>query len=444
MIRRLAILLPVVLVVAGGLFWYSQQAPKKPNVVVVLIDTLRADHLGHYGYARPTSPNLDQFARENVAYRYAITAAPWTPVAVASIFTGLYPSSHGHVPPNSRETAKEDGLMLSPEVETIAERLQAAGYATGAISSNPWITPEFGFDQGFEKFWTKVRAPAEEMTTRAKAALEYLKKQEKPFFLYVHYLDPHDPYSPPAPYNTMFSDTPPGEYGAKEQEMLNLYDGEIRYTDEWVGKLFDHLKSEGLYDDSAIIVVADHGEQFGEHGDHGHGFQLFNTETHVPLFVKVPDRSEQGVIENTVSSTDLYPTILAFAGLSDGQNGKPGVSLLDRTALASREGVTSEISRKYVQLAFVDDEGKKLIVGSAGEVKPGEEAPQGVVGLFDGKGDPAEKRPIEDPSMTAQFHESLEHATSLALENRVKPSDTMKAKMKDSTIDQLKSLGYLQ
>jgi arylsulfatase A-like enzyme len=242
----------------------------------------------------------------------------------------------------------------------------------------------------------------------------------------------------------MFADAPPGEYGPKEQEMINLYDGEIRYTDEWVGKLFDHLKAEGLYDNAAIVVVADHGEQFREHGDHGHGFQLFNTETHVPLFVKVPGGGESGVVENTVSSTDLYPTILSFAGLSNEPSGRPGVSLLDKTALASREGVTSEISRKYVQLAFVDEEGKKLIVGSAGEVKPGEEAPQGVVGLFDGKNDPAEKTPLQDTTMTAQFRESLEHARALALESRVKPSSTMKAKIKDSTIDQLKSLGYLQ
>ena len=130
--------------------WLFFSRDTRPNVMVILIDTLRADHLGAYGYSRPTSPHLDQLAKENTRFDYAVTACPWTPPSVASIFSGLYPSSHGWMPPNDRSSLKNDSTGLAPELQTVAEVLSAAGYFTGAVSSNPWISPEFNYDQGFE------------------------------------------------------------------------------------------------------------------------------------------------------------------------------------------------------------------------------------------------------------------------------------------------------
>jgi len=415
--------------------------------MVILIDTLRADHLGVYGYSRPTSPNLDKFANENTRFDYAITACPWTPPSVASIFSGLYPASHGWMPPDNRNSLKHESTGLAPELKTIAEVLSSNGYFTGAVSSNPWISPEFNYDQGFEVYEIAPRAQASRVNKLAKDVIKKARASGKPFFTYLHYLDPHDSYDPPTVFRK-YNDTPPGkhEYSPEMQKFLNLYDGEISYVDSELGQLFAYLKAEGLYDDLAIIVVADHGEQFQEHGDWRHGFQLFNEEVRVPLMIKRPGANVPTVVNSVVSTIDLFPTMLDFTQAKYDYDG-PAISALKTELLEGRQGVMSEISRRYQQKAYIAQDRTKLIIGSKPIVTAQKASdqnevtgdPTAIVGLFSAEQD----LPVTDSARASSLALFLNETHQLALSKLVEQS-TSRAKVKDTTLEQLKSLGYLQ
>jgi arylsulfatase A-like enzyme len=402
-----------------------------------MLDTTRADHLGAYGYQRATSPALDRFAKENVRYAYALTSAPWTPPSVATMFTGLYPATHGWMPPNLRDQAKRMAVKLDPQLDTLAEIFKSKGYTTIGISPNPWITQEFGYDQGFDKFYVRERMVAEEIVKIGSKLISEASKNNKPFFAYLHFLDPHDPYSPPGPFRDAFTDTPPGRpYGPKEVNKINLYDGEILYLDSQLDKLFTYLKNERLYDDLTIIVVGDHGEQFMEHGNQGHGHQLYNEELHVPLIVKSPKYTEAKVVDVTASTVDIFRTALAAADISVNV-ASPGVSLFDDQALEARRGVLSEIKRLVEQRAFTTSDGIKLIIQDNGE--NGEE----IKGLFDRRKDYTETNPGHDAELVATLKGELGETLRFALDGRVQ-GEVVRGQIKDSTIEQLKTLGYLQ
>lgn len=435
--RPLMLVIAVLLVGACSFAAWKYIRTTHKNVLVLMLDTTRADHLGAYGYQRATSPTLDRFAEENVRYSYAVTAAPWTPPSVASMFTGLYPITHGWMPPNLRDQAKKMAVKLDPQLETLAEIFKSNGYSTIGVSPNPWITQEFGYDQGFETFYVKERMIAEEVV---KAGIKFIgeaRKNNKPFFAYLHFLDPHDPYSPPGPFKDTFTDTPPGRtYGPEEISKINLYDGEILYLDSQLERLFAHLKEQGLYDDLTIIVVGDHGEQFMEHGNQGHGHQLYNEELHVPLIVKSPKHKDSKVVDVTTSTVDVFRTALAAADISVRVT-TPGVSLFDDQALEARRGVMSEIERLVKQRAFTTSDGIKLIVQDNGE--SGEE----VKGLFDWRKDYAEMNPGRDAELVATLKGELGETLRFALDGRVE-GEVVRGQIKDSTIEQLKTLGYLQ
>jgi arylsulfatase A-like enzyme len=337
---------------------------EKPPIILIVLDTLRADHLGAYGYSRPTSPELDAFAASATLYEYAMSPAPWTPPAVASIFSGLYPTSHGMMPPKDRETARKASKRLPDEVLTLAERLKTSGYYTLGLSANPWISKTYGFAQGYDVFSNQVKARAEEVTNRALALLKLAPQGSSPF-LYVHYLDPHDPYDPPAPFRTMFAPAP--GYPPKMATAIGRYDGEIRYLDQHLGRFFAELKAREMFDKSLIIIVGDHGEQFKEHGHHRHGFHLFNEEIHVPLIVKYPQQTQGKRVAHTVSSVDILPTVLAALKIPK-ESYLAGSALQDESALATRMGVLAEIYRVYDLKAYVTPEGNKLLL--EGEKKP--------------------------------------------------------------------------
>ena len=406
-----------------------------------MIDTLRADHLGLYGYARNTSPNLDAFAKDALVFDYAVTSAPWTPPSVASMFTGLYPLTHGVIPPNSREQAQENNTKLPETLVTLAEVFKGNGYKTFGFSPNPWISQEFGFDQGFDTFWHKSRADADEITSRGLEAIKESVKKREPFFAYLHYLDPHDPYKPPQKYQDLMASEPPigGSYGEDEIRKLQLYDAEIRFTDDKVGEVLAYLKAEGIYDDVAIVVVADHGEQFKERGHQGHGFMLFDEEVHVPFMFK-PAKSSGGKRSDiTVSTVDVFPTVLEMASISFPPD-KPGFSLLSEEKIGKRSGVYSEISRKINdQRAFVTPDGLKLIV------EFGKDGSEKTLGVFNSRKDPFEVAPIEDAELVASLRQELNNARQLALDGKIEQSpESSGAQVKDSTLEQLKTLGYLQ
>lgn len=419
--------------------------PEKPNILVLLLDTTRADHLSFYGYDRPTSPVIDAFAKENLVCSYAVTAAPWTPPSVTSILSGLYVSSHGLMPPNGREEAQQASARLESNVDTLQKVLKGRGYTTAAVSPNPWISKDFGFDQNFDSFTFIGRARAEEVTKAGMAELDRLSADGKPFFLYMHYLDPHDPYDPPEAYRKLFSGPVTGRtYKEKALRNIGLYDGEIRYLDDWLGKLFSYLKEKGLYDDLTIVLVGDHGEQFYERGNHGHGNQLFNEEVHVPLIIKTGPDSKHKRIDFTVSTIDIYPTVLELLGIERPKN-LQGVSLLHDELATQRGGVFSEIFRKYQQKAFVSFEGKKLIIGSTEEGKMLEatDPSQNVIGVFDRRADYQELAPLNDAALLGELQNEFRATYKKALENHVQSSGAG-GKVQEDTLKQLESLGYLK
>lgn len=447
--RKLLVVVALLALGVGAFGLWKVLAPeRKPPVFVLLLDTLRADHLGTYGYGRDTSPTLDAFASEFVKFDYAVPAAPWTPPSVASIFTGMYASSHGLMPPNSREEARSAKAALNPSLETLATLFKKAGYVTAAVSPNPWITNQFGFSRGFDRFKVELRAPAAVITDRALATLaDYRKRGETPF-MYLHYLDPHDPYAPPAEFAARYNGAPPaGEYSEQMRRNINLYDGEIRYLDSQLARLFEGIKSEGMFDDAVIVVVGDHGEQFMEHGYLTHGYQLYNTETHVPLFLKLGRNTpRRKVVSHTVSTIDIFPTLLSAAGIEPPPQAALAVPLLDESRQAARAGVFSEIKRKLDQRAFVSFEGKKLIVGDSkeGAGARSDDPSQHVVGVFDRHQEYSErvalKESDEQQELAGEFRALFGKISAL------RPGGAVAAapEVSDDTIKQLESLGYLQ
>jgi arylsulfatase A-like enzyme len=415
--------------------------PKHKNVILIVLDTLRADHLGVYGYERDTSPNLDAFARENLLFKYAVTTAPWTPPSLATFFTGLYPTAHGVMPPNSREEAQTVFHKLSSNLLTAAEFFKERGYATSGITPNPWITRTFGYDQGFEKYQEFIRAPAGKITEEGISELTRLKGLNKAFFLYLHYLDPHDPYNPPEKFRHFTDQKSSYPYQEKTQKKVNLYDGEIRYMDASLGNLFAALKEQGLYEDSIIVIVGDHGEQFKEHGDQGHGFKLHNEELNVPLMIRSGGPAQQ--IDFTVSTVDVFPTMIDLAGFEIPSVAQ-GLSLKSNENSRDRIGVMSEIIRKFNYKSITTFEGDKLIIDfGALDNKGADTASLVGAGLFNRHQDYLERQAINDPektkSLLKEFDKLYRSISGSAPKNEKEETD-----VSDETVKQLKSLGYLQ
>jgi arylsulfatase A-like enzyme len=292
-------------------------------VILYLVDALRADHLPLYGYARDTAPNLSRFAEDAVVFEQAIASSSWTKPSLASVFTSLRPRDHGCL---------QFYAPLDASNVTLAERLRAAGYTTGAVMANPiLVSPVMGFAQGFSWF-AAARSP---LLARGVVddALSFLDRSRGlPLFLYVHTMDNHDPYAAPRPFDRLFPPerTPRGAHGGGESADLDRivaqYDGEIAYGDQEFGRLLRELKRRGLYDDALIVFLADHGEEFRERGNLGHGRTLFDELLRVPLVVKYPGGRHAGRrVGRQVQLLDLVPTILESQGLPlpEGIAGRP-------------------------------------------------------------------------------------------------------------------------
>jgi arylsulfatase A-like enzyme len=331
-------------------------AADHPNVVLVVIDTLRADHLGSYGYARPTSPRLDALAAGGVRFAHARATSSWTAPSVASILTGYYPANHGVELPASR---------LGPAVGTLAQAFQSAGYATAARSANPaFVSPQQGFNRGFEDFQVlqggvatdddvdtvpgdpssgrKLKvAKADEITASGLAWVSQIDPSQ-PYFLYAHYFDPHGGYFPPPDYAKRFGVSPGSKMltaaqrdfwqqkkpDAEELKTLeSLYDAEIAFTDHEVGRLLDGLPQSRP---TLILVVADHGEEFMDHGGLSHGRTLWEEMLRVPLLVSGTGVKSGVVVQEAVTIVDVWPTLAELAGVPpppapDGRSLAPSV-----------------------------------------------------------------------------------------------------------------------
>jgi arylsulfatase A-like enzyme/Tfp pilus assembly protein PilF len=281
----------------------AEQQPRL--IVLVTIDTLRADRLGAYGSTAGLTPNLDRFAAHSVRFAGAVTQVPLTLPAHATILTGLHPVRHG--------IRSNDGFQLS-DVRTLADALRARGYATGAFIGGYPLRASSGLARGFDRYdddFLKQSAVVERRADEVvKAATEWIgSHRSQPELVWLHLFDPHSPYTPPPPYAAKYAESP--------------YDGEIAYTDAALGRFFDQLERLGLLESAAVFVVADHGESLGEHGERTHGTFLYDATVHVPLLVQWPG-ARAHVVEAPVEAADLAPTIAAMAGASlpavDGQS----------------------------------------------------------------------------------------------------------------------------
>ncbi|UCF69330.1 MAG: sulfatase [Acidobacteriota bacterium] len=277
--------------------------PERPNVIVLLVDTLRADGLGFGGYDKDTSPRLDAWASRGVVFDGATTPAGWTRPAVVSLFTGLNPASHG---------VQDKEHIVPDDLVTLAEVFRAGGYFTAAFVTNFAASHEFGCDQGFDKFrWfdKKIDSPPEVPKQLNYVPVGHIDEEiraffanppRQPYFAYVHTTDPHYPYMPPVEY-LKFGSSPRGRY-----------DGEVRYTDEILGGWLEYLDELGALERSIVVLTSDHGEEFREHGGTGHGITVFEECVRVPLVVWAPGLTP-GRRRALVSLADLGPTLLEAA-----------------------------------------------------------------------------------------------------------------------------------
>ena len=290
---------------AGGETATPPPGTRPPNVILVLVDTLRADHLGLYGYERDTSPFLDEWASGAVVFEQAYAPSSWTRPSTVSLLSGLDPISHG----------VEDRLdVIPPHVRLLSERLEASGYATFGAITNPQVTSEWAFDRGFEVY---DDLEAIGLGTRADAVADYvierldLLAERQPFFLYLHLIDPHWPYDAPPPWDARFAGHP-GEY---EEDYVGRYDGEVGFVDAQLARMLTALRERGLEDGSLTMLVSDHGEELLERGFLGHGGTLFEEVVRVPWIARLPAGAHGGRrVEERVSLIDVVPTTLALLG----------------------------------------------------------------------------------------------------------------------------------
>ncbi|HEX7424987.1 MAG TPA: sulfatase-like hydrolase/transferase [Terriglobales bacterium] len=306
--RRMARLFWILALMAPA--WGQATAARKssPDVFLITIDTLRADHVACYGYKQVETPTLDALAADGVRFTQAFTHSPITNTSHITILTGLLPSVHG---------VTDFAVPLSPQHATAAELLKKRGYQTAAfigavILDSNTLAP--GLDRGFDFYdnfpktdsknkerWGRVERRGMEVVEHAESWFE--KHRTGPHFVWVHLYDPHDPYEPPPPFSEKYKD--------------HLYDGEIAYADFAVARWIAFLKKAGAYDNAIIVVVGDHGEGLGEHGEETHGLFLYDSTLHVPLILKTAGASHHGtVIDAPVRTTDILPTILSATGVA--------------------------------------------------------------------------------------------------------------------------------
>ena len=329
--RNAASLLPAVLAACGAGATDDSPGPgRRPNVLLVTIESLRPDHVASFGGPRATCPNLDALAREGVVYPDAHSVTSWTLASHASLFTGLYPTTHRVVEPLGR---------LADAHTTLAERLAERGYQCAGVVSGPYLREEHNLHQGFELYDS---SPADDQgaahgdvtSPEVEAALRRFlleeRDPERPFFLFAYLWDPHYDYIPPQPHDRTFVDAECQPVDCREYATTRTvhagipaaqlrwvqaqYDGEIRWTDEHLGRVLDLVRELGLWDDTLVVVTADHGEEFFEHGNKGHKQNLHVEQVHVPLVVKYPRGMPTGRDERLVSLVDVVPTVLEVTG----------------------------------------------------------------------------------------------------------------------------------
>jgi len=482
--------------VGGGWRGGPREQASRTNVLMIVIDALRSDHLSAYGYERPTTPRIDEWAAEGVLFENAYAQASWTKPSTATLLTGLYASAHG-------VNLVASGLPRS--LKALPEIMKECGYRTGVFTDNWFVSPVFGFQRGVDFFVARQGSRFTQLTLghltsvlknyvpwmgpvyRAIEASELLlvtgdprrrgygadglresflawvdEAPEAPFFAYFHCMEPHAPYSPPVPYDTEFlpadlaghpkvTDHPPfngllpfdsGRPISADSltSMLALYDGEILRTDGSMGALFEGLRGRGLFDRTLIVLTADHGEEFYEHGGWGHGYSLFEEVLRVPLLLSCPDAiGRPGArLTHAVRHIDVLPTVLDVCGLSVPE-GLDGTSLIP---IVSGEEppdpprpVMSEVYHGGHFARSLIEGTEKVIFSQRGWEKS--------VLLFDLASDPGEMNDLAvgDPASADELLATLEEFHAIAAE---KAASGYTIAIDDQTRERLKALGYIQ
>jgi arylsulfatase A-like enzyme len=341
------------------------EAPPPPNIVLISIDTLRYDYLGTTGAPEGVSPAIDRLAREGAVFSRAYSTTSWTLPSHLSLLTGQYPASHG---------VTTDNQLLAPEKETMAEFLQERGYRTGGFWAGPYLHPAWGFAQGFEEYGECVNYRMEvneeghvrntghaNMRSRSgvtgpnthEHAAAWLRTipEGDPYFLFVHYWDPHTDYEAPAPYDRWLDPDSgsritgrgimldkrvhPDMTDGDRKRLHDLYRGEIRWTDTWIRELIREIQARGEWERTLVILVSDHGEEFFEHGRHGHRLDLYDETVRVPMIARLPgDFAAGSVVDAPASLIDGFPTVAAIvAGDADPRRAEPEVQGVDLRSL---------------------------------------------------------------------------------------------------------------
>ncbi len=308
----------------------------KPSVILIILDAVRADHLSCYGYNRETSPVLDSLGSQGIIFSRCQAQAPWTLPACGSIVSGFTVKSHGVV------TRERETFRIDPAMNTLATILSSEGFSTAGIVNNPLLSPSIGFSDGMEyySFYPDGDGRAMETVDESLAWLE--SNGSSSFFLMIHIMDPHAPYSPPSPFDMEYSET--GISGGTSwmidendhtqilnpedrDHLVDMYDGEIRWTDMQLGRLFAGIREMNISDSLLVIVVADHGDEFLEHGGVDHGHTLYQELLHVPLIISGSGLATGVVIQEPVGQIDILPTVLDYLDI-DLPAPVDGVSLL--------------------------------------------------------------------------------------------------------------------
>ncbi|MFQ5766648.1 MAG: sulfatase, partial [Acidobacteriota bacterium] len=383
-------------------------AGPRPSVLLIVVDTLRRDHLGCYGYPRNTSPAIDGLAAVSTRYTRAFGQAPWTTPSIGSLLSSRAPSFLG---------IRTVASALPQDLKLIPETLKEAGYTTGAIISHTFCSARWNFNQGFDLFDEKAIVGPDLPTSPqvTKATLAYLDAHAgEPFFLWVHMFDPHNryllhpkfdfppdkPYDGPVRQDWRWKDIRrklPSMEPRDMQQVIRFYDSEIAFTDHHVSMILDRLRALHLFDDMLIIFTADHGEEFGDHHGMGHTNRLYQELVNVPLIIKYP-RSRPAVVDRPVALLDLYPTILETAGLPPRPD-LEGISLLHMRKGETPRSIFTETSR-----------GRTLRGVISGKYKFIRDLKSGRTELYDLIKDPGERTNLarEKPNIQATLSQRLE------------------------------------
>ncbi len=462
----------VLLLVLAALACSAPGESRRPvNIIVILVDTLRADYLGSYGFEGPVSPNLDALAAESVRFEHCISQAPWTKPSVASLFTSLYAETH-------RVTDHDDLFWrdvnenlktsaLPDEAITLAEVLRANGYATAGWVGNSWLSDGLGFGQGFDDYQVPERGHvrnADELWGDVWYWLVRHRREspEKPFFWYLHVMDVHGPYRPLPQDVLAVSESPTlgenrllddAEYGKipgyllqtpwprapRELKQLRtlraLYAGGIRTFDRRLGGFLERLDSTGLLENTVLLLLSDHGEELGEHGGWDHGDTLHAEQTRVPCIIRSP-QLPAGTVDEVVSLVDFMPTLLAASATSSpeglqGRNLWP--VLLGQTAPEPAWAFSGGVKLNPNAMS-VRSKSYALLWDHA----------EGTMALFDTREDPQERRNLAESN--PEPHDELKGRLQLH-QSELQRAGTLLTRQEELTgeeIERLRSLGYLQ